>query len=97
MTDQRGGVQLQGVEQAVQPCDRALAVAISWEVDRVTQPHPGQVGSYRADPVELVEQRQEEPRRVPGAVEQHDRWPGALLQEMDPTAGAHLDMAAAHR
>ena len=59
---QRGGVQLEGVEQAVQPCDRGLAVAFSWEVDRVAQPHPGQVDRHRADPLEFVQQWQKEPR-----------------------------------
>ena len=38
---------------------------------------------------------QEKPRRVAGAVEQHDRWPGALLQQMDPTTGANLDTGRA--
>jgi len=46
--------------------------------------------------MELVQQRQKEPRWVPGAVEEHDRRPGAMLQEMDPTAG-HLDLVAADR
>jgi hypothetical protein len=49
------------------------------------------------DPVELAQQRQQEPRRVPGAVQEHDRRPGAMLQEMDPIAGVHLDMAATDR
>ena len=88
VADQRGGVQLEGVEEPVQPGDRALAVAGCREVDRVAQPHPGPVGGDRADPMELVQQRQQEPRRVPGAVEEHDRRPRALLQEMDPIAGA---------
>lgn len=30
-------------------------------------------------------------------MQEHYRRPGALLQEMDPIAGAHLDIAAAHR
>jgi len=97
MANQRGRVQPQGVEQAVQPGDRGLAVAIRGKLDRVAEPHPGQVGSDRADPVELVQQRQQEPRRVPGAVKQHDRRPLALLQKVDPAAGAHLDRAATHR
>jgi hypothetical protein len=47
--------------------------------------------------MELLQQRQQEPRRVAGAVEEDDRRPRALLQEMDPVAGVYLDMAAADR
>jgi hypothetical protein len=47
--------------------------------------------------VELAQQRQQKPRRVRGAVEQHDRRPGAMLQEMDPMAAIHLQLAAADR
>jgi hypothetical protein len=97
VAEQRGGVQLEGVEQAVQLGDRGLAVVALWEVDRIAQPHPGPVADDRADPMELVQQRQKEPRWVPGAVEEHDRRPGALLQQMNPTAGVHLDLTTGYR
>jgi hypothetical protein len=97
MAKQRRGVQLEGVQEPVHPGDRGLAVAALREVDRVAQPHPGPVWGDRADSVELLQQRQQEPRWVPGAVEEHHRRPGTLLQEMDPTAGIHLDVAAGYR
>jgi hypothetical protein len=76
---QRGGVQLEGVEEPIQPGDRAFAVPIPWEVDRVAQAHSGQVGGDHPDSMEVVQQRQQEPGWVPGAVEQHDRRPCALF------------------
>src|SRR4029453_3330787 len=51
----------------------------------------------RPGALEFVQQGQEEPRRVPRAVEEHNRRPGAPLQEMAPAARPYLDEAAGDR
>jgi len=54
VAQQRDSAQPKDVEDAVQPCDRAITVAMPPEVDRVAQPHSWPIQRQRADPLQFI-------------------------------------------
>jgi hypothetical protein len=55
VADHGDRIQLQRVEQIIQPCDRSLAIAMPREIYRVAQSSTGQIRGQGADPVKFVE------------------------------------------
>src|SRR5688500_12892179 len=97
MPDERRGLQLESVEQSVEPAHSGLAVPMDRQIDRVAQADARPVGSDHPDSVEGFHQRKEEPSRVTGPVEEDDRWPGALLEQVNTATCAMTHVAVTHR
>src|SRR5215212_6560535 len=80
---ERGRFQPQLVDNLVEELDRSVSEPLARDLNGLAEPQPRPIHGDRSNTLEMIEQRQERERGRARAVQQHDRWALARLDDMD--------------
>src|ERR687891_2738678 len=86
MANQRGGVEVQGVQQTLHPRNSCSPVTGPRQLRRLAEPLARTLGSEHPDPGQPLEKGPVEQRRSAGTVQDDDGWAIAGLDDVDPSA-----------
>jgi len=93
MANQRGGVEVEGVQQTLHPRDGCPPVTGPRQLRRLAEPLARTLRGEHPDPGQPLEQGPVEQRRSAGTVQDDEGWALARLDDVGPSA-LNVDVSA---